>query len=145
MSEYIFYLIVIWLFLRHFLSRLFFPFNAHLKFTSLLNLRPIISDLKPFGWSRSLAHFWWEYHFWFTSFLFTRNFSGIQLGSKTRSWCTRQFVCYVILQVFISTPLLEDAYKFTLICIAQSRSLSEYRSSVSLEQRTTQRRLSFCL
>lgn len=67
-------------------------------------------------------------------FLFTtRTFSGTQLGSKTRSWCTSQFVC-VILQVFISTPLLEDVYKFTLIWIAHSRSLSEYRSSVSLEQ-----------
>jgi hypothetical protein len=59
--------------------------------TAFLNLRPLVFGLKLFGWFIFIyvCFFLWEYNLLFIYiFLFTPNFSGKQVGRKTRLSCT---------------------------------------------------------
>jgi hypothetical protein len=66
-----------------------FCFNATYQFTPLLNLRPLIFALMPFGWLICiyLKLVLMGYHFWFTTVYLRPHFQEHNLGRKTRVWC----------------------------------------------------------
>lgn len=77
-----------------------FCFNAPYQYTPLLNLRPFIFSLTPFGWMRSITstpHLIWYCHSLFTCFNYP-HLLGIQLWRETRSWFTTR--------IFFNTVLL---------------------------------------
>jgi len=64
------------------------PWAPLANWRHILFCAPSFCGLRPFGLLRSptlTAYFWWEYYFWVKSFLFTPDFSGTQLGHKTRA------------------------------------------------------------
>jgi len=68
--------------------RTVFCFIAPYQYTPLLNLRPFVFSLTPFGWMRSITptpYFLQDSHFLCTCFNYAY-FLGIQLWRETRSW-----------------------------------------------------------
>jgi hypothetical protein len=94
----------------------FFSFNDPCQFTQLLNFRSLIFGWKPSGWLRFMPlnpNFWWDCRCWIRNNLFRPNFSGKQLGRKTR-------VGYIIM------PLIIFWHKFW-VSVAQSMNIIPWK------------------
>jgi hypothetical protein len=77
-----------------------FCFNVPCQFTPLLNLCSFIFGVAPFGLLCSIMltpYFWWEYCFWFISFLFMPTFSRTQLDHTRSSGYVRMYGSWQVL------------------------------------------------
>jgi len=107
-----------------------FCINAPYQYTPLLNLRPFIFSLTPFGWMRSITptpYFLWDSHFLFTCFNYA-HFLGIQLWRETRSWFTTWIFFFNTVLLTAEGSLCWYAIRFTAVS-PDLRKLSVFRKT----------------
>ena len=99
-----------------------FCFNAPCQYI-LLNLRPLIFGLTPFGWLRSLTitpppcpypyrYSLWDCHFWFATFFIFAHISETQLEHKTRTFFIlhRSKYCHVDSDLIYQSTCLQPLH-----------------------------------